>query len=64
MRIAVDRARCTSLGICESLAPEFYEVDDEGALQVLRSDVPVDQRAAVEQAAAGCPTAALSVVED
>jgi ferredoxin len=64
MRIVVDQARCTSLGICESLAPDFFEVDDEGVLQVLRSDVPADQQALVEQAVAGCPTAALSVMDD
>lgn len=63
MRIDVDYDKCTALGICESLAPEFFEVDDEGDLQVLRADVPDDQRAHLEAAVAGCPTGALRLVE-
>lgn len=64
MKIAVDYNRCTSLGICESLAPDFFEVDDEGNLQLLRDDIPEDQRGVVEQAVANCPTVALSIVEN
>lgn len=63
MKIEVDYDKCTALGICESLAPDFFEVDDEGDLQVLRADVPEDQRALVEQAVAGCPTGALRLLE-
>ncbi|WP_083254997.1 ferredoxin [Amycolatopsis orientalis] len=37
MKIIVDREKCTGLGICESLAPEVFEIDDDGAL-VLKQD--------------------------
>ena len=63
MKIAVDYDKCTSLGICESLAPDFFEVDDEGDLQLLRDDVPEDRLAEIQQAVAGCPTAALRLVK-
>lgn len=59
MKISVDYDKCTALGICESLAPDFFEVDDDGDLQLVRADVPADAVALVEQAVAGCPTAAL-----
>jgi NADPH-dependent 2,4-dienoyl-CoA reductase/sulfur reductase-like enzyme len=32
MTICVDRGRCTGLGICESFAPDVFEVDDDGNL--------------------------------
>ncbi|MFJ9562860.1 ferredoxin [Streptomyces fuscichromogenes] len=62
MKITVDRTKCTGLGICESLAPDVFEVDDNGDL-VLKSDtVEDDGLSAVEEAVAGCPTEALRLV--
>ncbi len=64
MKICVDRTKCTGLGICESLAPDNFEIDDAGGLLVLREhtdDRDIDDvRAAIE----GCPTEALTLVED
>jgi pyruvate,orthophosphate dikinase len=64
MKITVDRTKCTSLGICESLAPEYFEVDQNGELAILHDDVPAEQRVLIEQAVAGCPTAALAIEDD
>lgn len=59
MQISVDRTRCTGLGICESLAPDVFEIDDDGEL-VLRGDaVSADALDEVRQAVEGCPTEAL-----
>jgi ferredoxin len=30
MKIVVDRAKCTAIGICESLAPAHFEVNEDG----------------------------------
>ncbi|WP_435061951.1 ferredoxin [Amycolatopsis thermoflava] len=59
MEIIVDRAKCTSLGICESLAPDVFEVDDNGELVLKAETVPDGLRDDVEAAIAGCPTEAL-----
>ncbi|AIJ24654.1 MULTISPECIES: ferredoxin [Amycolatopsis methanolica group] len=59
MEIIVDRAKCTSLGICESLAPDVFEVDDNGELVLKAATVPDGLRDDVEAAIAGCPTEAL-----
>lgn len=59
MKIIVDRTKCTGLGICESLAPDVFEVDDDGDLILLTDDVPEGGLDAVEEAIAGCPTEAL-----
>jgi ferredoxin len=58
-RIDLDTARCTGLGICESLAPEFFEVQDDGSLLVLGDEVEPRDVDAVRQAVEGCPTEAL-----
>ena len=43
MKVVVDFAKCTGLGICESMAPEFFEVNDEGQLELLKDGSPVDR---------------------
>lgn len=61
MKIIVDRNRCTGLGICESLAPDVFEVNDEGELVLRTGEVPDGQLTEVEEAVAGCPTEALRI---
>jgi ferredoxin len=58
MRIVLDRARCTGIGICESIAPTVFEVDD-GGLVVLSPEVPEGSESEVADAVAGCPALAL-----
>lgn len=61
MKVTVDRSRCTALGICESLAPSHFEVDEEGELVVLQDAVTEQQLPLLKQAVAGCPTRALAL---
>ncbi|GGS24520.1 ferredoxin [Streptomyces sp. NRRL WC-3618] len=61
MKITVDRNKCTGLGICESLAPEVFEVNSAGDLVLLTDAVPDGCLAQVEEAIAGCPTEALGL---
>lgn len=61
MKITHDAAACCSSGMCESFAPDIFEIDDDGALQVLDSTPDESRRDAVELAIASCPTAALSL---
>ncbi|HEX3786233.1 MAG TPA: ferredoxin [Pseudonocardiaceae bacterium] len=59
MKIIVDRGRCTGLGMCESVAPEVFEVNDEGELELANDTVPDGQLVLLEQAVACCPNEAL-----
>lgn len=61
MKCVIDFNKCTGLGICESLAPNFFEVNDDGDLMQLKEDISPDELLAVEEAVAGCPTEALSI---
>lgn len=61
MRILLDDSRCASVGICETIAPDLFEVGDDGALLVLDLEPPEARRPDVEMAVAACPTGALSI---
>lgn len=64
MKVEVDFSKCTGLGICESLAPAFFEVNDDGDLVLLKADIGDDDVQGVEEAVAGCPNEALRIVRD
>ncbi len=64
MKILLDRAKCTGLGICESLAPDVFEVNDDGDLVMLADVVPDGMLDDVEAAIAGCPTEALRLASE
>jgi len=61
MRIIVDRAKCSSIGMCEAVAPDVFEIGADGALTVLTEEVGEDRRAEMVQACQDCPTQALSL---
>jgi len=62
MKIVVDRTKCTGLGICESIAPEHFEVDDDGDLVLIEEEVTGATMKAVEEAVANCPTSGLRLI--
>lgn len=64
MRIVADYAKCTGLGMCEAEAPEFFEVQDDGSLKVLKECLSADDLAAVQAAVESCPTEALTLIEN
>jgi len=59
-RIVIDRSLCSGFGACAELAPDTFEVD-EGGLVELRVGSTADP--AVLEAANACPMAAISVIE-
>jgi ferredoxin len=63
MKITVDHQKCSALGICESLAPELFEVQDDGSLDILDERPPGRLHDAAREAVDGCPTGALSIVD-
>ncbi len=63
-RIKVDFDECESNAMCEALAPDIFEVDDDDFLQVHSDVVTEENRERVEQAVASCPKSALSIVEE
>ncbi len=63
-KIKVDFDLCESNAMCEALAPDHFQVDDDDYLQILQEDVTEEHLSNVEQAVASCPKSAISLVEE
>ena len=63
-KIKVDFDLCESNAMCEALAPDHFQVDDDDFLQILDENVSSDDLDAVRQAVAACPKSAISLVEE
>ena len=64
MKIRVDYDLCESNALCEAMAPEVFEVDDDDNLQ-LKTDETTDENIdKVNRAVAACPRAAISLVAE
>lgn len=63
MRVVVDFDLCQGHGACEGEAPEVFELDDDGNLNILQDEPAEELRAKVERAAKYCPTMAITVEE-
>ncbi|MCA0146329.1 ferredoxin [Blastococcus sp. LR1] len=63
-RIELDGERCVGSGACELLAPDFFEVGDDGVVAVLRAEPVERELRDVEEAVRQCPTRALALVPE
>jgi ferredoxin len=61
MRVVVDFDKCKSNAVCMGVAPEVFEVRDDGYLYILQEEPPDELRPKVEDAVRQCPTGAISV---
>ena len=63
-KVVVDFDLCESNAMCEALAPDVFELDDDDFLQLKLEEVGEEELGAVRRAVAACPRAAISLVED
>jgi ferredoxin len=61
MQITVDRDTCEGLGMCESMAHEYFEVDDDDMLIIHDENPPEEDRKLVLAAVNSCPVLALKL---
>jgi ferredoxin len=61
MRVTVDRELCEANGVCVSLVPAVFDLDDEDYLHIMPGDVPAGQADLVRRAVLSCPKMALSL---
>lgn len=63
MRIRVDRSRCEGHAVCNSQAPEVYELDDLG-YNAIDGEIEVDDALAesARRGARACPERAITIV--
>ena len=59
MKYRVDKEKCIGCGVCLSIAPEFFEFDEDGKSSPKKDDG--DEK--VREAANACPVGAI-IIED
>ena len=59
MKVAVELTKCTGHGICESIADDVFEVQDDGTVVIHGADRPESDRERMQQSVTQCPAAAL-----
>ncbi|MGX1853433.1 ferredoxin [Streptomyces sp. NPDC055299] len=64
MRVLIDQDKCCGAGSCVLSAPDVFDQrDEDGIVVLLNAEPPAALHEAVEEAAAICPAAAISVVQ-
>jgi ferredoxin len=61
MKIVADYDKCEGLGMCQSMAHEYFELDDDDNMTVLDENPPEEDRAKVHAAVESCPVMALTL---
>ena len=62
MKIVVDKDECTGCGNCADIAPEVFELDDEGMSVVVDPDGAGEDT--IREAAESCPVDAIALFDD
>jgi ferredoxin len=63
MRVIVDYDACSSNAVCMGIAPEIFEVRDDGFMYVLNENPGPEFDERLREAVASCPNGALSLEE-
>ncbi|MFI6309651.1 ferredoxin [Nocardia fusca] len=64
MKIELDRARCSGHARCNAMAPDVFDLDDEGYCQLPSAVVPARLEDAARDGVEACPERALTLTED
>jgi ferredoxin len=62
MDVEVDLGKCTGHGICESIAEDVFEVQDDGSVVIDHEHAARRDRTTLSQAVTQCPAAALKLL--
>jgi len=61
MRITVDKDLCMGHAMCNAMAPDVYEVSDDGFNEMGAFEVPAGQEDAAGRGARACPEQAIQI---
>ncbi|WP_037870862.1 ferredoxin [Streptomyces sp. SPB074] len=59
MHVEVDQPKCVASGQCVLLAPDVFDQDDDGIVELLDADPSPDHEDDVRESAAVCPASAI-----
>ena len=64
IKVYVKREECIGCGACQMLAPEVFELDDDGISVVINEDVEESLEEKTNEAVEACPTSAIEVEKE
>ncbi|MGH3326404.1 MAG: ferredoxin [Streptomycetales bacterium] len=64
IKLRTDVDKCEGYANCVIASPDVYDIDDDGGVVLLRTEVPEDRRDEVSQAVRSCPTAAIWIEDE
>ena len=61
LKAVVDKDTCIACGLCPSICPEVFEMEDDGKAGTVTDSVPEDVQDSAKEAEESCPVNAISV---
>ena len=61
MKAKVDKDTCIGCGLCPSICPEVFEMDDDGLAHTIVDSVPDSVEDEAKEAEESCPVNAITV---
>ena len=58
----VDKDLCIGCGLCPSVCPEVFSMEDDGKAEVIVAEVPNNSETQAKEAEAGCPVNAIEIL--
>lgn len=64
LKVAADQIACQGYANCVVGASDYFDIDDDGVVVLLQTQLSDEDRQRVEEAARSCPVSALKVIEE
>lgn len=64
MKARVDKEKCIACGLCPSICPDVFEIEDDGKAGAIVDSVPEDLADDAKEAEESCPVSAIKVSEE
>lgn len=64
MKVKVNKDICIGCGACQAIVPEVFEIEDDGLAIAKDIEISDDIKEDVIDAVEGCPTGAISEIEE
>lgn len=61
MTVKVDKGACIGCGLCSSICPSVFQIDDDGLASVYANPVPEADTESVQEACDNCPVGAIYI---
>lgn len=61
MRAHVDKDLCIGCGLCESICPKVFKMDDDGKAEALEVELDASAVGEAKEAQSQCPVEAISI---